>query len=264
MLAGVEAGCFLLRDTDSPDGDPRRATRWVNAPFDQTAGGRLPVSRRKLSPRRQASTAPIVDKPLVSESVAAPFADAPVADTPPVEAPAAAAAAPVEEEAPVEEVAPAEEVPTAAVSAADPNKASFTVLLKNPDGEQTVEYDKSSDEYLLDYIDELDDAEDYEHLPYACRAGGCSACAGKLVSGTMDTQACGFLTPEQKADGWVLTVHAIVTRPPAGPSPYPCEPVAEAATPVSTALPSYRTSRQCTAKPTSDVVIETHKEDDMY
>ena len=32
MLDGVEAGCFLLRDTDSPDGDPRLATRWVNAP----------------------------------------------------------------------------------------------------------------------------------------------------------------------------------------------------------------------------------------
>ena len=32
VLAGVEAGCFLLRDTDSPDGDPRKATRWVNAP----------------------------------------------------------------------------------------------------------------------------------------------------------------------------------------------------------------------------------------
>ena len=68
-------------------------------------------------------------------------------------------------------------------------------------------------------------AEDFEHLPYACRAGACSACAGKLVSGTMDTSACGFLTPEQKADGWVLT---------------------------------------CTVKPTSDVVIETHKEDDMF
>ena len=77
----------------------------------------------------------------------------------------------------------------------------------------------------LDYLDELDNADDYADLPYACRAGSCSACAGKLVSGTMDTSACGFLSEEQKAAGWVLT---------------------------------------CTAKPTSDCVIETHKEDDMY
>ena len=74
-------------------------------------------------------------------------------------------------------------------------------------------------------MEELPNADEFEELPYACRAGSCSACAGKLVSGTMDTSACSFLSDEQKADGWVLT---------------------------------------CTAKPTSDVVIETHKEDDMY
>ena len=42
-LEGVEEGCFLLRDTDSPDGDPRRATRWVNAPC---TGNRALVSLR--------------------------------------------------------------------------------------------------------------------------------------------------------------------------------------------------------------------------
>ena len=101
----------------------------------------------------------------------------------------------------------------------------MTVTLKNPDSTQVVEYDPSSGLDLLDYLEELDNADDYADLPYACRAGSCSACAGKLVSGTMDTSACSFLSADQKADGWVLT---------------------------------------CTAKPTSDVVIETHKEDDMY
>jgi len=33
MLVGVEASQFLLRDTDSPDGDPTRATSWVSAPL---------------------------------------------------------------------------------------------------------------------------------------------------------------------------------------------------------------------------------------
>ena len=85
----------------------------------------------------------------------------------------------------------------------------------------SVEYDPKSDMYLLDFLDELDNADDYAELPYACRAGSCSACAGKVVSGTVDATDCSFLSEDQKADGWVLT---------------------------------------CTAKPTSDCVIETHKE----
>ena len=131
--------------------------------------------------------------------------------------PAAPAAAVVE--------APVEAPPAAPAAPADPNKATMTVTLKNPDGTQVVEYDPDSDAFLLDYLDELDNADDYAELPYACRAGSCSACAAKLVSGTMDTSECSFLSADQKADGWVLT---------------------------------------CTAKPTSDCVIETHKEDDMY
>ena len=92
-----------------------------------------------------------------------------------------------------------------------------------PEGDKSFECDPG--EYILDQTEELDNADDFEDLPYACRAGSCSACAGKLVSGTMDLSGCSFLTDAQKADGWVLT---------------------------------------CTAKPTSDVIIETHKEDDLY
>ena len=79
--------------------------------------------------------------------------------------------------------------------------------------------------YLLDQTEELDNAEDFEDLPYACRAGSCSACAGKVISGTVDVTDCSFLSDDQKADGWVLT---------------------------------------CTTKATSDVIIQTHMEDDMY
>ena len=107
-------------------------------------------------------------------------------------------------------------------SVADPNKSTFTVTLKTPDGD--IVFECPPDQYVLDEAEEQE-IEGADGLPYACRAGSCSACAGKLVSGTMDTSACGFLSEEQKAAGWVLT---------------------------------------CTAKPTSDCVIETHKEDDMY
>ena len=103
------------------------------------------------------------------------------------------------------------------------DKDTFTVSLTTPDG--PLSFECPPGEYILDAAEELDNADDFADLPYACRAGSCSACAGKLVKGTMDLSACSFLTPEQKADGWVLT---------------------------------------CMAIPTSDVVIETHKEDDMY
>lgn len=124
--------------------------------------------------------------------------------------------------APAAAAAPAPAAPAPAPAA---DKSTFTVTLKNPDGDQVVEYDPASDMYLLDYLDELDNADDFAELPYACRAGSCSACAGKVVSGTVDASGCGFLDEEQKAAGWILT---------------------------------------CTAKPTSDVVIETHQEDNLY
>lgn len=102
-------------------------------------------------------------------------------------------------------------------------KDTFTVTLQMPDA--TKAFECPPDMYILDQVDELDNADDFADLPYACRAGSCSACAGKLVSGTMDTSANSFLSDEQKADGWVLT---------------------------------------CTAFPTSDCTIATHKEDDLY
>jgi ferredoxin len=140
-------------------------------------------------------------------------------------APAATAVKEIlEETAPVAAVATVVE-PAAPPAAAPPaaDKDTFTVTLKTPGGDKAFEC--PPDMYLLDQVEELDNADDFADLPYACRAGSCSACAGKLVSGTMDLSDCSFLTPEQKADGWVLT---------------------------------------CTAKPTSDCVVETDKEDDMY
>ena len=75
---------------------------------------------------------------------------------------------------------------------------AFTITVQSAEGDATFQCE--DDQYILDAAEDAG-----VDMNYSCRAGACSSCAGKLISGSVDQGDQSFLDDDQIAEGFILT-----------------------------------------------------------
>ena len=75
---------------------------------------------------------------------------------------------------------------------------TFNITLRSSDGTEIV-IQCEEDQYILDAAEESG-----FDLPSSCRAGDCSACAGRVIEGEIDNSEQTFLDDAQMDEGFTL------------------------------------------------------------
>lgn len=83
---------------------------------------------------------------------------------------------------------------------------TYKVTLVNPVTDVRTVVEVDGDKYILDAAEEQN-----IDMSYACRAGACIVCTGKLISGTVDQADHCFLKEKELKAGFVLTCKAYPT-----------------------------------------------------
>jgi ferredoxin len=75
---------------------------------------------------------------------------------------------------------------------------AYSITLRSADGTEEV-IQCEEDQYILEAAQDAG-----IDLPYSCRAGACSACAGKVIEGEVDNEEQTFLDDDQMDQGFSL------------------------------------------------------------